>query len=71
MKIGPDAHGTAENEFGSAKHENGAWRVRYCRKRVWGAQNMKTGLVAVDTVENGSGSAKHENWTPRTRFRPK
>jgi hypothetical protein len=34
MKSGPDDLGTAENEFGSAKYENGTQRPRYRRKRV-------------------------------------
>jgi hypothetical protein len=34
MKTGPDAIGIAENEFGSAKHENGIRRTRYRRKWV-------------------------------------
>jgi hypothetical protein len=34
MKTGPDAVGTTENEFGSAKHENGTRRRLYRRKRV-------------------------------------
>jgi hypothetical protein len=34
MKTGPDALGTAGNESGSAKHENGIRRSRYRRKRV-------------------------------------
>jgi hypothetical protein len=32
MKMGPDAYGTAENESGSEKHENGTRRPRYRRK---------------------------------------
>jgi hypothetical protein len=32
IKSGPDALDTAENEFGSAKHENWARRPRYRRK---------------------------------------
>jgi hypothetical protein len=47
MKTGPDAVGTAENESGSAKHENGT------------AQNLKMGPDALGTVKNGSGSAKY------------
>jgi hypothetical protein len=35
MKTGPDALGTAENETGSAKHENETRRPRYRRKRVY------------------------------------
>jgi hypothetical protein len=34
MKKGPDTHGTAENDSGRAKQENGKDRPRYCRKRV-------------------------------------
>jgi hypothetical protein len=34
MKTGPDALGTAENESGSAKHENGTRLPRHRRKRV-------------------------------------
>jgi hypothetical protein len=34
MKTEHDAHCTAQNEFGSAKHENGSRRPRYRRKRV-------------------------------------
>jgi hypothetical protein len=34
MKTGPDAPSTAENESGSAKHENGTRRPRYRRKGV-------------------------------------
>jgi hypothetical protein len=34
MKTRTDAHDTAENEFGSAKHENGTRRPRFRRIRV-------------------------------------
>jgi hypothetical protein len=34
MKTGPDAIGTAENESGLTKHENGTGRHRYCRKLI-------------------------------------
>jgi hypothetical protein len=34
MKTGADALGTAENECGNAKHENGTRHPRYHRKRV-------------------------------------
>jgi hypothetical protein len=34
MKTGPDAPGTAENESGSAKDENGMRRPLYRRRRV-------------------------------------
>jgi hypothetical protein len=35
MKAGPEALGTAENESGQAKHENGTRHPWYRRKRVW------------------------------------
>jgi hypothetical protein len=35
MKTEPDTLGTAENESGRAKHENGTRRTRYHRIRVW------------------------------------
>jgi hypothetical protein len=34
VKTGPDALGTAENMFGSEKHENEKGNPRYGRKRV-------------------------------------
>jgi hypothetical protein len=34
MKTGPDAHGNAENESGSAKRENGTRRSQHRRKLV-------------------------------------
>jgi hypothetical protein len=34
MKTGPSALGTAENESGRTKHENGTRRARYHGKRV-------------------------------------
>jgi hypothetical protein len=40
-------------------------------KTIPGAQNMKTGLVALGTADNESGSAKHENKTRSPRYRPK
>jgi hypothetical protein len=41
MKMGPDALDTAENENGSAKHENGTSRPRYRRKRVQERKTLK------------------------------
>jgi hypothetical protein len=35
MKMGRDALGTAENDSERRKHEKGARRSRYRRKRVW------------------------------------
>jgi hypothetical protein len=40
-------------------------------KTSLGAQNIKTGPVALGTTENMSGSAKHENGTGRPRYRQK
>jgi hypothetical protein len=51
MKIVHDALGTAENESGSAKHENGTRRPWYRRKRVRVGKNMKTGSNAVGTAK--------------------
>jgi hypothetical protein len=70
MKTGPDAIGTAENESGRAKHENGTRRPR-APKMSPGAQNMKTGPDALGTAKNESGNAKHENGTQRPRYRRK
>jgi hypothetical protein len=41
MKTGNDALGTTENEFGSAKHENGTRRPRYRRIRVRARKTRK------------------------------
>jgi hypothetical protein len=41
MKTGPNAHETAENESGSAKHENGTRRPPHCRKRVRERKTIK------------------------------
>jgi hypothetical protein len=41
LKTVPDAVGTAENEFGRAKHENGSRRPRFRRKRVWELKKIK------------------------------
>jgi hypothetical protein len=41
MKTGPGAIGTAQNESGSAKHENGTRRPRYRRKQVWVRKTWK------------------------------
>jgi hypothetical protein len=53
MKTGSDAHDTAENETGSAKHAPS--------KMSPGTQNMKTRPEALNTAENESESVKHEN----------
>jgi hypothetical protein len=70
MKMEPDAFGTAENESGGAKHENGTPHSAPA-KTIPGAQNMKTGPDAFGTAENESGSVKHDNGTRRTHHRHK
>jgi hypothetical protein len=60
MKTRPNAVGTAENEFGRGKHENGSRRPRFSRKMSPRAQHMKWDPDAIGTVENESGRAKHE-----------
>jgi hypothetical protein len=71
MSPGAVALGTAENEFGRAKHENGTQRPRYRPKRVRESKNLKTGPDALGTEGNDSGSAKHENETRHPHFRRK
>jgi hypothetical protein len=41
MKMGTDALGTAENDYGSAKNENWTRRLRYHRKRVRARKTLK------------------------------
>jgi hypothetical protein len=41
MKTTPDALGTTQDEYGSAKHENWTWRPRYSSKRVWERKTWK------------------------------
>jgi hypothetical protein len=45
MKTRPDALSTAENEFGSAKHENVTRRPRYRGKRLWERKTCKWDLA--------------------------
>jgi hypothetical protein len=71
MKTGPDALGTAENESGRAKQENGYATPPVTPKTSPGAQNKKTTPDAFCTAENESRSAKHENGTRRHRYRRK
>jgi hypothetical protein len=71
MKKEPYALGTAENESGCAKHENGTSRPQYPTHMNLGAKNMKTGPDALATAKNESGREKHENGTRRTRHRRK
>jgi hypothetical protein len=69
MKKGPNSLCTAENVFGSAKHENESGRRRIPPKTSSATQNMKTGADALGTFENESGSAQHENVTRCPRYR--
>jgi hypothetical protein len=82
MKTGPGVLGTAQNDSGTAKHENGTQGPRYRPKQVRerkldpapsvlpktgpGAQNMKIGPGVVGTAQNEYGTAKHKNGTQRT-----
>jgi hypothetical protein len=52
MKMGADALGTAENESGSARHENGTPTLAIPPKKSPGMQNMKTGTEALGSAEN-------------------
>jgi hypothetical protein len=69
-KTGPDALGTAENEFGAQNMKTG-FDDLYTTENEFGAQNMKTGPDAIGTVGNESGSVKYENETRHPRFRRK
>jgi hypothetical protein len=71
MKTGPNAHGTAENDSRSVKHENETRRPRYRRKTCPGGQNMKKRHVAPGTAENESGRAKHKKRDPPLPVPPK
>jgi hypothetical protein len=81
-KTVPDAVDPDENEFNSAKHENGTRRPRYHRepktrkrnptpsvppKMNSGAQNIKTAPDALGTT----GIPKQGNGTRRPRYRQK
>jgi hypothetical protein len=63
------ALGTAENEYGHAKHEKWDPTTSIPPKMSPDAQNVKTGLDALGTAENEFGSTKHENGTWRTQHR--
>jgi hypothetical protein len=71
VKTGRDALGTAENEFGSAKLENGIRRPWYRRKRVRARKKENMGPDAPNIVENESVSAKCENSTRLPRYHRK
>jgi hypothetical protein len=58
MKIGPDppTPGTAKNESGSVKHENGTRRPPLPPKTSPGAQNMKIGPDASVPLKTSPGA---------------
>jgi hypothetical protein len=58
MKTGPDAVGTAENEFKCAKHVQEP-TPSVPSKMSPGAKNMKTGPDVLGITENEYGHAKH------------
>jgi hypothetical protein len=60
MKTGPDALGTAKNEYWEAKQDPTPSEPP---KTSPGAQNMETGHDAHGNAENKSGRAKNENGT--------
>jgi hypothetical protein len=76
-------YGSAEHENGTRLPQYRRKRVR--RRKTWkrdptpsvppktcpGAQNLKTGAVALGTAEPESGCAKHENWVPTPSVPPK
>jgi hypothetical protein len=70
MKTGPDSLGTAENDFGRAKHENWTRHPPYCEKLVRECKIRKREpatlvppKVSPGTVENETGRANRENDT--------
>jgi hypothetical protein len=65
MKIGPDALGTAEHEFGRAKHENDTRRTRHRRKRVWEHKIRKRDLTT-SLPSKMSTSAQNMKTAPDT-----
>jgi hypothetical protein len=70
MKTGPDAPGTAENEFGSAKHEKRTDALGTAENE-FGRAKHENGPDALGNVKNEFESANHENGTRRTRHRRK
>jgi hypothetical protein len=71
VKTRPDAVGTAENEYGSAKRENKTRRPRYRRKRVRDCKTCPRAGYGSGKHENEYGSGKHENGMGRPRYRGK
>jgi hypothetical protein len=57
MKIRPDALGTAENGYGTAKQENWIRLLRYRRKRVWERKTLK--LDQASSVPSKSGPREY------------
>jgi hypothetical protein len=68
MKMGVDAHGTAENEAGRAKNLKRDPTPSLLPKMSLGEQNMITRPDALGTAENKFGRAKQENGTRRPRY---
>jgi hypothetical protein len=71
MKGQPDVLDSAENESGSAKHENGTLTPSVPLKISQRAENMKIGHDALGTAENELSSVKHEKGTRRPLYRRK
>jgi hypothetical protein len=63
MKTGPDALGTAENEFGSKKTKKRDPTHLVQPKMSLSAHNMKKGPDALGTAENESERTKYEKGT--------
>jgi hypothetical protein len=73
MKTGPDALGTVDNEFRSAKHANRTRRPRFRPKRVWERKTCKweptpsvpskttTGAQNMKTGPDALGTAPNES----------
>jgi hypothetical protein len=56
MKTGPEALGTAENESGSTKHENGTRRSSYRQKRVRECKTLKRETTPSLPPKNSPGA---------------
>jgi hypothetical protein len=56
MKIGPDALGTVENDFGRAKHEKATRRPRYRRKRVRTRNTLKRDMTPSEPPKTSLGA---------------
>jgi hypothetical protein len=71
MKTGPDALGTAENEFGSAKLENGTRRPLHHRKCVLERKTRKLELMSYVHPKMSSGAQNMKNGTRHPRYHRK